>query len=241
MYGSCILAMMMKHMLLARYGARSGRNRALYVSVAFFFLNFFHTFRFGLHSGPVTAGVLRGERARFQLFGDTVNTASRMETTGERNRIQLSEQTAHILVAHGRGSWLQPREDKVEAKGKGTLSTFWLREEVASPRLWQGESERGGGGDVHLHSQGGPARSSDGVESDFDTRRFSATSHGSEFMSTHGSEGLDARSSLLYRMTGESSRHLSTPVHMEKTPSSSKNAAANAFRKKQVSSGPPNM
>jgi class 3 adenylate cyclase len=49
------------------------------------------SFRVGLHSGSVTAGVLRGENARFQLFGDTMNTASRMESTSVSDHIQVSE------------------------------------------------------------------------------------------------------------------------------------------------------
>ncbi|KAG7370730.1 PAS domain containing protein [Nitzschia inconspicua] len=83
--------------------------------------------RIGLHSGPVTAGVLRGERARFQLFGDTVNTAARMESTGREGCIQLSETTAKLLRDAGKSQWITAREDKVIAKGKGVLQTYWLR------------------------------------------------------------------------------------------------------------------
>ena len=82
--------------------------------------------QFGLHSGPVTAGVLRGDRARFQLFGDTVNTAARMESTGCRDKIQCSKATADLLIRDGKGHWLKPREDAVVAKGKGVLQTYFV-------------------------------------------------------------------------------------------------------------------
>merc|ERR1712176_1168596 len=75
--------------------------------------------RMGLHSGQVTAGVLRGERSRFQLFGDTVNTTARMESAGRRNKIHISEVTANLLEAAGKGHWVEVREDSVNAKGKG--------------------------------------------------------------------------------------------------------------------------
>ena len=54
--------------------------------------------RCGLHSGPVTTGVLRGLRARFEIFGDTVNTASHMGSTRIPTRIQLSQATTDLPI-----------------------------------------------------------------------------------------------------------------------------------------------
>jgi class 3 adenylate cyclase len=77
--------------------------------------------RIGLHSGSVTAGVLRGAKSRFQLFGDTMNTASRMESTGIEGKIQVSEATADLISRAGKSHWLTPREELVSVKGKGEM------------------------------------------------------------------------------------------------------------------------
>jgi hypothetical protein len=77
-------------------------------------------------------GVLRGDRARFQLFGDTVNTAARMESTGKPGFIQMSQATADLLLTSEKGDWIVAREDKVAAKGKGLMQTYWLLTNSAS-------------------------------------------------------------------------------------------------------------
>ncbi|KAL7560177.1 hypothetical protein ACA910_016606 [Epithemia clementina (nom. ined.)] len=99
--------------------------------------------RFGLHSGPVTGGVLAGERSRFQLFGDTVNTAARMESTGAPCKIHCSQTTAELLMGAGKGHWVTPREGAVEAKGKGVLRTFWVHPRANKPTSETATSKSG--------------------------------------------------------------------------------------------------
>jgi class 3 adenylate cyclase len=87
--------------------------------------------RIGMHSGPVAAGVLRGAKSRFQIFGDTVNTAARMETLSRPGRIQVSQAVYNCLapsLADDRAAHsLHRRSDTVFAKGKGPLTTYWLK------------------------------------------------------------------------------------------------------------------
>ena len=69
---------------------------------------------------------LRGRLTVFDHFHETVNTTARIETTGARNKIHLSEETSQCVKDAGKGHWLRPREEAVVAKGKGELATFWL-------------------------------------------------------------------------------------------------------------------
>jgi adenylate cyclase len=81
--------------------------------------------RIGLASGPVVGGIIGQHRIFFDLWGDTVNMASRMEAAGVPGRIQVAPSTWELLRdRHG-----FERRDAVQVKGLGPMTTYLLKEE----------------------------------------------------------------------------------------------------------------
>jgi adenylate cyclase len=78
----------------------------------------------GIHTGPVVAGIVGVKKFAYDIWGDTVNTASRMESAGEVGKVNVSQATYELLKEDPQLSF--ESRGKIEAKGKGEIEMFFV-------------------------------------------------------------------------------------------------------------------
>ena len=82
--------------------------------------------RVGLHTGPVIAGVIGKRKFAYDLWGDAVNIAARMESHGLPDKIHVSQSMQERL----QGKFSLTYRDEIAIKGKGGMATYWLDGEL---------------------------------------------------------------------------------------------------------------
>ena len=83
-------------------------------------------FRIGLHTGSVVAGIIGENKYSYDLWGDAVNTASRMESHGKAGKIHVSEEFKHAVETQNFASLQFIPRGEIDIKGKGTMRTYFL-------------------------------------------------------------------------------------------------------------------
>eukprot|EP00667_Euglena_gracilis_P011028 EG_transcript_11244 len=89
--------------------------------------------RYGLALGPITAGVLQGKAPLFDIWGKTVNLASRMESTGQAGRIQVAEGVFQSVLMYKNQPFAFESRHKVYCKGFGHVSAYFVSSCLIAP------------------------------------------------------------------------------------------------------------
>ena len=86
--------------------------------------------RAGIHTGPVVAGIVGVKKFQYDIWGDTVNTASRVESSGQAGKVNISHET--YLGIKDDASFIFEKRDSIEVKGKGPMDMYFVSKALAN-------------------------------------------------------------------------------------------------------------